>query len=499
MANRYHDRSFSADHAYDRSDDPHAPAPRESDPLAELARLIGQTDPFNGMGRANHQVQPRGEAHDRYHQPEPETDEGIAAGPPPWMQRAVRHEAPQHEPQPYEEEPEQDPPSAVHPLHRYAQQHAEPEPDYDHEPAYEHAEEPLGSSRYDDALYGQVDSGLQETQYEQAYSDDPYTYQDSDEAEDQPVKRRGGLSMVAAVLALAVVGTGAAFAYRTYVGSPRSGEPPIIKADTSPTKIIPTPADGSAKLPDRLASGDGTEKIVSREEAPVDVNAKASPRMVFPQLSQNASPPTVASVAPNSGLPPAPPTGGTGTLSNNEPRKIKTFSVRGDETETASVPAAAAAQPSGSPAAAKPAPAARTAATTPRTPPAAVSGGSSAPMSLAPQAAPPAAFADPQARIATNAPTPIPSGTNSNGSTGGYLVQVSSQRNEADAQASYKVLQGKFPSVLGSRSPVIKRADLGEKGVYYRAMVGPFGSPEEASQFCGSLKTAGGQCVVQRN
>jgi hypothetical protein len=55
------------------------------------------------------------------------------------------------------------------------------------------------------------------------------------------------------------------------------------------------------------------------------------------------------------------------------------------------------------------------------------------------------------------------------------------------------------PSVLGSRAPLIKRADLGDKGVYYRAMVGPFGSPEEASQFCGSLKTAGGQCVIQRN
>jgi cell division septation protein DedD len=82
---------------------------------------------------------------------------------------------------------------------------------------------------------------------------------------------------------------------------------------------------------------------------------------------------------------------------------------------------------------------------------------------------------------------------------GGYLVQVSSQRNEADAQASYKSLQGKFPAVLGSHSPVIKRADLGEKGVYYRAMVGPFGTPDEATQFCGSLKSAGGQCVIQRN
>ena len=78
-------------------------------------------------------------------------------------------------------------------------------------------------------------------------------------------------------------------------------------------------------------------------------------------------------------------------------------------------------------------------------------------------------------------------------------MQVASQRSEADAQASYKALQTKYPSVLGSHSPLIKRADLGEKGVYYRAMVGPFGSSDEASQFCGNLKSAGGQCVIQRN
>jgi cell division protein FtsN len=76
---------------------------------------------------------------------------------------------------------------------------------------------------------------------------------------------------------------------------------------------------------------------------------------------------------------------------------------------------------------------------------------------------------------------------------------VSSQRSESDAQASFKALQTKFPAVLGSQSPVIRRADLGDKGIYYRAMVGPFNSPDEASQFCGNLKSAGGQCVVQRN
>ena len=95
--------------------------------------------------------------------------------------------------------------------------------------------------------------------------------------------------------------------------------------------------------------------------------------------------------------------------------------------------------------------------------------------------------------------TPTQTAPAAGASSGGYLVQVSSQRSEADAQSSYKALQVKFPAVLGSRQPVIKRADLADKGVYYRAMVGPFGTPEEASQFCGSLKSAGGQCVVQRN
>jgi len=83
-------------------------------------------------------------------------------------------------------------------------------------------------------------------------------------------------------------------------------------------------------------------------------------------------------------------------------------------------------------------------------------------------------------------------------SSGGYAVQVSSQRSEADAQASYRALQGKFPAQLGSRQALIRRADLGDKGVYYRAVV-TVGNADEASQLCNALKAAGGQCIVQRN
>jgi hypothetical protein len=78
-------------------------------------------------------------------------------------------------------------------------------------------------------------------------------------------------------------------------------------------------------------------------------------------------------------------------------------------------------------------------------------------------------------------------------------VQLTSQRSEADAQAAYQTLQAKYPSQLGSRQAVIRRADLGPKGVFYRAMVGPFASMDEAAGVCSSLKAAGGTCLVQRN
>lgn len=494
MADRYQDRPFPAADDYDRGSYPDAPAKAESDPLAELARLIGQTDPFGNVNKPlpPHPLQSRANVRPQPYQPAIEDDEIAPApvSPPSWMQRARQDAAPPPPQQDYQE-PEQDfQPAAVHPLHRYAAQPVQPAP----EPVHHYREDDLpfhdtaghdaghdsDPSRYDDALYGQLEAGEQDLQRHPAYPDDPYAYQGYED-EPEPRKRSSGLITVAAVVALAVVGTGGAFAYRTYVGSPRSGEPPIIKADNTPTKVIPAQADAPAKTPDRMATGDGSEKIVSREESPVDVNARAGgPRVVFPPLNANANPPPVASVATAA---PAPaPAAANGTMLNNEPRKIRTLSVKGDTPDGA--PPAATATATKPPAAAKP-PASRGN-------PASANASANTPLSLTPGSQPEPAPAAPPTRMASTTPASVSTG-------GGYLVQVSSQKNEADAQASYRALQSKFPGVLGSRAPVIKRADLGEKGVFYRAMVGPFGSPDEASQFCGSLKSAGGQCVVQRN
>ena len=261
------------------------------------------------------------------------------------------------------------------------------------------------------------------------------------------------------------------------MGSPRTGEPPIIKADAGPNKVVPPSAstDNAGKQMDRLAAGNGPEQIVSREEQPVDVKdiAQSGPRVVFPPLNQNANPPSTASVSPDNRMP---ANAANGTISGSEPRKIKTLSVRPDQPDAAATPAVAA-----------PAAAPVTTASTRAIAPVAAAPSANAPLSLAPQGG-----SDARTHVASTNPTQTPA------TSGGYVVQVSSQRSEADARASFRVLQGKFP-LLGSRSPLIKRADLGSKGVYYRAMVGPFASSDEASHFCGSLKASGGQCVVQRN
>ena len=91
MADRYQERRFAA---HERAGEDPRDAAGEGDPLAELARLIGQTDPSGAMGRANQQVLPRTSARDEYdipprtsarddYQSSLESDLGSPAGPPP--------------------------------------------------------------------------------------------------------------------------------------------------------------------------------------------------------------------------------------------------------------------------------------------------------------------------------------------------------------------------------------------------------------------------------
>jgi hypothetical protein len=73
----------------------------------------------------------------------------------------------------------------------------------------------------------------------------------------------------------------------------------------------------------------------------------------------------------------------------------------------------------------------------------------------------------------------------------GYVAVLASKGSRMDALKAYADLQQKYPDVLGSKTPDVQEANLGEKGLWYRAVVGPPGSREAAAAVCGQLKTAG--------
>jgi hypothetical protein len=56
-----------------------------------------------------------------------------------------------------------------------------------------------------------------------------------------------------------------------------------------------------------------------------------------------------------------------------------------------------------------------------------------------------------------------------------------------------------IPKFLGGYTPIIRRADLGAQGIYYRTMIGPLALADQATELCSKLKAAGVRCLVQKN
>jgi cell division protein FtsN len=65
-----------------------------------------------------------------------------------------------------------------------------------------------------------------------------------------------------------------------------------------------------------------------------------------------------------------------------------------------------------------------------------------------------------------------------------------------DAFKAFADAAEKHPAVLSGKTPDVQEADLGEKGTWYRAVVGPFVSRGAAMNFCSQLKGVGQDCWV---
>ena len=572
MRDDNHSRNYPPNDPYRRQ--PAGAGNPQGDPLAELARLIGQNDPFSDFARDQRHAPPP--AFDP-RRAEPAPADWTTQPNPAYAQPAPYRDVPQgrqpephpgRQPEPhYARQPEQQPPylqnapaqdgyRAAPEEHHFSDPFGGPAPsdasfpprddrqrddrqyaarDYaprEHDPREQAAPpaqraaqnfdpQQFADPRYaapaygDPRGYGDQQQGyppqnsfgqqnsFQPAQGQQAYGSDPYyrgAPHDEDMYEDQPrARRRGGLLTVMAVLTLAVVGTAGAFGYRTlFSGAGSVLTPPTIRADAGPNKVVPTSqtTDSSGKMIyDRVGEKSQAERVVSREEQPVDLkNAAPPPRVVLSSGMPNPVAPVPSAPVPPAATPFASPSSpAAASTASTEPKKVRTVTIRPDQ--PAVEPAAQTPVTRQASAAEQPIPPANTTVRTTtirQQPAAAAPSDSNAPLSLTPNSS-----TQQRAPMRTaSAPATRPLTTSSSDSA--FAVQVTSQRSEAEAQSSFQALQAKYPNVLGSRQAMIRRADLGDKGTYYRAQV-PFGSQSEASDFCASLKAAGGQCVVQRN
>ncbi|HEX2553289.1 MAG TPA: SPOR domain-containing protein [Microvirga sp.] len=439
-----------------------AAAPGRNDPLAELARIVGQDDPFGNLF-ANDKpapARPKVPSYDDIFAPR---TEAAPAAPPAEAGAEIATGD-------YRERMAQD-------LDRYR------------------AAQPQAAQPYEAA-------------YDQDY--------DSDDAEpaglrgapvQAPRRSRKALYAVASVVGAATIGVGAALTLGSGGTRLSGGEPPLVQASADPVKVAPQ-SPGGVEIPNQnkqiyeRAAQEAKTRVVNREEQPVDL--RQATRMVPP------SPDTTATVAPNA------PAQGAGALGLGEPKRVRTVTIRPDGTVVGAPPAptAAAAPPVMTlpTVAARPAPVPaalpQAAAATPATPaprpaaatPSAPNGGAS-PQAAAP-ATPSQAPAAPTApqRVAAVGPASVPAAVAPAAApeapVGGYSVQIGVRPSESEAKSAFAQMQQKY-SELGGQPALIRKAEV-NGNTLYRVRVGPM-SREEASSLCSKLQGSGGQCFVAKN
>jgi len=78
----------------------------------------------------------------------------------------------------------------------------------------------------------------------------------------------------------------------------------------------------------------------------------------------------------------------------------------------------------------------------------------------------------------------------------GWTVQLSSQRAPEAAWSVWKKLSAKYDSLLAGTDPLVYKADLGDRGIYYRLRVHKISSHHAARSLCAKLKARGTACFV---
>ena len=470
-----------------------------TDPLAELARLVGREDPFRDLfpAREGRPVARRGEhpsGVDLLDQSPAGYEQVQATTAPHASARQTVHHA-----DPFADETSH----GVDEDHEFHAPLGQDRREAFRLPALPKSEDYFGAVHPDDTVQGHgeappLNADLWAQGMPEPVSDDPMQFAPADEDEAAAGhSTRRTLVVLAAVLALTAGGLGATFLVRGGGSTAASGAPPTILADTGPTKIQPpdtsnqaTGGDGNTALIEKSASDNvNNAKVVDKQEQPVD-------------LAQLPKAPPANTQQPDDGRVAVAtvPVGSTASAFP-QPRKVKTILIRPDGSVIGEAPAPVKLAEPGAPAAA----AADASAARPATPKA-TARATSTPKSTTPPAegvaaVKPKVVAHPPAKpkpvqtadagadaTATTAPAPA---------AGSFAVQLAAPASEQEAKDVSARLQKKFASELDGHAPGIYKAEKGDKSVF-RVRVSNM-SQDDAKGLCSKLQAGGGSCFVVRN
>ncbi|MBK1663578.1 hypothetical protein CKO38_02805 [Rhodospirillum rubrum] len=322
----------------------------------------------------------------------------------------------------------------------------------------------------------------------------PEELRDSDdyylEDEDDPPRGRGGMFAIIGGIAFGVLVAGIAAWYLLGGGSSdTAGTPadlPLVSADPTPYKARPEEPGGmQVENRDKLVynrisededqkAADATEKLLPDPEQPmtppvaVQPEPAQQPQAVSPVPMQPVPMEPVPSPAPVQSVQPVPV----------QPVPIQPVPVQPVPVQPAPTRPVQAApvRPAPPPVAAAP--------SQPRQP-----------QSLtapAPAPARPTASA-PSANQTASLPTirPAAGGT-------GVVVQLAALRSAESAEIAWKGLVTKHRDLLGSLTHEVQKADLKEKGLFFRLRAGPVSSAAEAKSLCDALKSRNQSCIIVR-
>jgi len=259
-------------------------------------------------------------------------------------------------------------------------------------------------------------------------------------------------------------------AYRSGGPVASGGEAPLIKAEKQPVKVRPS-AEGASGEPDPQIYG----QIGKQGAAPTPVTTSLAPAPETPVARpQPAENPASASL-PLVNVPPAPVPAQAAA-----PNSARTSNDR-ERLEMSPQKAPPRHVPASRPAVSLPLP------PTPVAPPAPpVPSTQAAKPETAKQAAPTAAKPSAGETAALAEVTPA---------AGGRLVQLGAYRSEAEAQGIWNRLKANEAPLVGMLKSRVVRADLGEKGVFYRLQAGPL-ADEAAKGLCRELTARKQACFV---